>query len=367
MRRTNGSVVASVGAALLVIGCGGAATPGSSAPSTASPPSATASLPSATAAPSIAASPAASPVASDTMSVKDGEAWVLFQRLDGAGDESIVLVRPDGTGLHQLVPDLAGGELHPDWSPDGRRVAFIHLNAQDQTELWDLDVSTSEATKLATCEAPCNEWNYPDWAPDGSAIYFGTSSHADGGPPTTFGVCRFDLATATVSTVIDRTDGMTLEQPRVSPDGQAIAYMRFLDILDETQGASIYVGSIADGTDRRLTKPAMTGGHPDWTPDGRLIFDTFDLNFFQDTDEPSNLYVMDADGSHLREITSKGPRDRATQPRVTPDGTAITYTSVVGPGNGTRTLATIGLDGSDDRRLVDPPVVGTHAQLRPLP
>lgn len=305
-----------------------------------------------------------SPSQLTSVTVQPGELWVVYQWIDGQGD-GIYLIRPDGTGLHQVVPELPGSESHPDWSPDGQRIAFIHLTPADRTELWVVDAGSGDAAKVASCDLPCNEWNYPDWSPDGTAIFVGTSSHAENGPPTTFGVDRVDPLTGKVKTVLERTDGKTAEQPRVSPDGSLIAYMRAEDIEDASRGSAIYVADLAGGPEHRLTDPVANGGHPDWTLDGRIVFDTFDLNFFQDTDESSNAYAIDADGSGLTALTHRPSRDRVTQPRVTPDGTGIAYTRVTGPGWGERRLAMMSLDGTGDRWLVDPPVSGTHGQLRP--
>ena len=120
--------------------------------------------------------------------VAPGEEWISFQGAGSDGGDAIFLVRPDGTGRHQLVPDLAGEEIHPDWSPDGQQIAFVDFTPSDRSELWVIDADGTNARMLVSCDLPCNAWDYPDWAPDGSAIYHGTSSDAQpNAPPTTFG------------------------------------------------------------------------------------------------------------------------------------------------------------------------------------
>lgn len=315
-----------------------------------------------------AVSPGSSPTSSasgSTSTVADGEAWVVYQWLDDNGD-GIYLIRPDGTGQHQIVPDLTGSERHPDWAPDGQRIAFIRNTPADRSELWVVDADGESATNIAKCDLPCNEWNYPDWSADGASIYVDTTSHADGGPPSTFGLDRFDVSSGTRTTVREREDGMTAEQHRLSPDETTVAFTRG-DIEDLGLGMAIVAADLKGGPERPLTDPMLYGAHPDWTADGRIIFNTRDLGLFQETTEVANLYIMDADGLHLTQLTDRASLDRLTQPRVTPDGSGITYTRATGPGWGDRTLAIIGTDGSGDRWLTDPPVNGTHAQLRPLP
>lgn len=55
---------------------------------------------------------------------------VVFSRYLGAGDSDLYLIRPDGTGLHQLT----AGPLqdnHPTWSPEGSHVAFARGGADE--------------------------------------------------------------------------------------------------------------------------------------------------------------------------------------------------------------------------------------------
>lgn len=319
-------------------------------------------------APSSEASPTPhpSPPASASIAVLDGEPWISFQWQDPGGGDGIFLVRPDGTGRHQLVADFPGSQRHPDWSPDGHRIVFIQAPPGAPDELWEVDAADSNAKKLITCESPCNEFNYPDWSADGSAIYYGLDANAPpNAPPTTFDVARYDIVSGAVTTVLTRTDGQTAEQARVSPDGKRLVFDRG-EIIDTT-GMAIFVADLKGGRERRLTDPKLFGAHPDWSPDGRIVFNSYDLGFFQDTTEAANLYTMAADGTDLRQLTTYGEHEtRATQPRFTPDGSGIVYTLVDGPGFGTRRLAYMNADGTGRRWLTGEPISGTHPQLRPV-
>ena len=122
------------------------------------------------------------------------------------------------------------------------------------------------------------------------------------------------------------------------------------------------------GPERQVTDWTTMAAHPDWVSDDRLIFNSYDLGFFQDTEEASNLYSVAADGSDLQQLTTFGRSDtRATQPRMTPDGSAIVFTRVDGEGYGRRTGALIDLDGTNLRELTPKEIFATHSQLRPIP
>ena len=176
-----------------------------------------------------------------------------------------------------------------------------------------VDADGTDARMLASCDLPCNTFNYPDWAPDGGAIYYGFDSDAQPNePPTTFGIGRYDIASGTNSTVLTRKDGMTAEQPRISPDGKQVVYDR--GPLDDSGGLALYIADLVGGPERRLTDPTLYASHPDWAGD-RIIFNTYDLGFFQDTTEAANLYSMAADGTDLRKLTAMAATTRAQHSR----------------------------------------------------
>jgi len=292
--------------------------------------------------------------------VAEGEEWIAYQWVDGDGD-GIYLVRPDGTGRHQLAPELGGSEIHPDWSPDGQRIAFVRQTLEGPTELWVVNADGTGAERLSTCALPCNEIHYPDWSPDGASIYFNRNANATGGPPSTFEIGRFDLASGEVTTVVSKEDGMTLEQPRVSPDGTQVAYMRFRDILDESKGSAIFVATLGEEGETQLTDWELFGAYPDWTADGRIVFNSYDL-LFPTISDAGNLYSMASDGSDLRQVTSfKAGGARAAQPRSAPDGSGVIFTLEQ---SGQRRLAFVDFEGQE---LPVPSVQATHPQLRPLP
>ena len=312
--------------------------------------------------------PTSTPTPTQDVAVRDGEPWVAFQWISGNGD-GIFLVRPDGTGLHSVARDAGMDQIHPDWSPDGHELAFIAVTESDRNELWTVQADGSDARKRFGCDLPCNSLSYPDWSPDGNAIYFGMDANAPpGAPPTTFQVGRLDLATDEVSVVLEREDGLSAEQPRISPDDSQLAYTRFKDEGFTTVGTAIFVANVAGGKERRLTDWELFGAYPDWSPDGAIVFNTRDLGAFQDTSEPANLFTILPDGTGLTQLTTFGSSDtRATQPRWTPDGLGILFTKVDGSGFGTREIAYVAADGSDLRTFTPTSLNGTHPVLRPLP
>ena len=89
--------------------------------------------------PSAAPSPSLYPIAA-------GEPWIAYMsNIAGDGTDRLHLVRPDGSGRHQLVTGLdSRQEEHPDWAPDGSTIAFERWIPDatypqlDRLEIWTI-------------------------------------------------------------------------------------------------------------------------------------------------------------------------------------------------------------------------------------
>ena len=296
--------------------------------------------------------------------VAPGEPWIVYQTGASDGKDGIFLIRPDGTGKHELVPDMAGSENHPEWSSDGSRIAFVRGTPDGRSELWVINADGTEPQLLHACTAPCNEVSYPDWSPVGAHVYFSESADVNAGEvvPRTFRIGRLDVADGQVEYVRTRNDGLEMWQARVSPDGQTLAY----SAGNEALGAAIFTAPVAGGDEFQVTDWELMGAHPDWTPDGRIVFHEWDLAIFPELDQPANMYIVDASGGGLEPLTHFTERGtRAAQTRVAPDGLGVIFTRVEGPGWGSRRMAYVAFAHPEPRWLPPRPTGGTHASLRP--
>ena len=62
------------------------------------------------------------------------------------------IVRPDGTGLRQIVDGLAGGDAS--WAPDGRSIAFSQPSHDGNGyDIYSADVASGNVTRLVTGKA----------------------------------------------------------------------------------------------------------------------------------------------------------------------------------------------------------------------
>jgi WD40 repeat protein len=307
------------------------------------------------------ASQAASPAASAAMS--DGERWLLFELFVADGRKGGFLVRPDGTGLHQILggPDQDVRGLS--WSPDGNRIAFgVRDSATPDGSIWTARADGTGAALLYDGRADgCGAVWDPMWSPDGTRLalicYQGFAGSPDEPNAASLGVLDVRSQTLTVVATTHWPDWLD-NQASWSPDGRTIAYdVLHWDPTNRDIDGSRILTTRVDGSGRPRALDALDSfaATPDWSPDGkRLAYNSYDLGNMPDSG-PSNLYTMAANGGHVRQVTtaSTGPAYRIGHPRWDPDGERIWVTIIraegvflgwVDPGSGK--VTDLGVKGS---------------------
>lgn len=101
--------------------------------------------------------------------------WVVYSNgsvaSGGKGGAQVVqnlwLFDRDTSGVKPLLLGEAE-DVHPDWSPDGKRIAFAS-NRSGQFEIWVVGAEGAGLVKI-TDGGGAKEW--PAWSPDGKSIMF---------------------------------------------------------------------------------------------------------------------------------------------------------------------------------------------------
>lgn len=282
----------------------------------------------------------------------------------------ILTIGADGSNRFN-VSDEAGGDLDPEWSPDGTKLAWVHFYEGK----GDILVSNADGTGKVNVTNHAMDDRAPAWSPDGAKIVFHSLRHegrwhvftmnADGSDVTRLTdhlcqshdavwspdgtkiayVCGIDLY---ADVFVMDADGQNFarltynEKPDEaldwSPDSKYIAYVRYDGLA--RKDSEIWVVDVDTGTETQLTSNGFADYSPAWSPDGlKIAFSTY-------LDGSYEIAVMDADGSNVVNLTQAPKGDFV--PRWSPDGLKIAFVSMR---DDDRALYVMNADGSGQMRL----------------
>ena len=135
--------------------------------------------------------------------------------------------------------------------------------------------------------------------------------------------------------------------PVWSPDGSQIAFLRWI----RRDSPDIFVVDVATKGVRRLTRSGRYEWSPVWSPNGKRLAVARDDNATSTT----SIFVMDADGRHLRQVTHPPKRSDDGNPDWSPDGSQIAFDRAIERGPESEVIArpvlVVGSDGRGLRRL----------------
>jgi len=242
----------------------------------------------------------------------DGTRIAFRSRRNNRFEVSIVdfRVRDAATGrprVTDVLPDPATQSSQPTWFPDGRGLLYRRTNAPVTTrsDIWAMDLDGTNRRPVVVL--PQDQF-YPSFSPDLTKVLFSTVT-----APNARNIQVMDVTTGTVTTLFDHSPQSYDSAPAWSPDGRQIAFESNLDGDWE-----IFVMN-ADGTNvRQLTHNTLRDEGPAWSPDGKqLAFSRGDHDLALD------IWTMNADGANARQHTTYPGRDESPDWGVNPGPAAV--------------------------------------------
>lgn len=188
---------------------------------------------------------------------------------------------------HRLVYNLTnnpGDDSRPAWSPDGSKIAFESWrNVVRAVYVMDADGTN---VRRVSADAGASEYD-PQWTLDGSSVVFRSYRRHFGGETT-------------VTVYRASPDGSHLQMIDPSFEVRVRSFDRFISqrFVDGEWGIYLTEG---DSTRWLRDSSVVFRENPRWSPDDSLI-----AFLSQGRSGESEVYIMDADGSNLRQITMDG-------------------------------------------------------------
>ena len=266
----------------------------------------------------------------------DGRRIAFTSRRDG--NSEVYVVNADGSGQRRLTRNFAG-DFGPTWSPDGQKIAF-ERRGDAQSSVGALYVVNADGSGQRRLTRRGSD---PAWSPDGRTIAF---------------MWRFHIyvmnADGTEHRALMRLWNGKRASLAWSPDGRKLAFLATgVTPLGGSCGQNCFnlyvVNSDGSGL-RNLTSNLAAGqfgpgagkaSDPVWSPDGRMIA-------FVRLNTRHGVYVANVGGSEMRNLTPKPMGAAYAAPAWSPDGRKIAFT-VARDGNSEIYL--MNADGSGQRNL----------------
>jgi Tol biopolymer transport system component len=238
-----------------------------------------------------------------------GTARLAGNRTDRNGDDGI-----DVDGVQRYL-----GEL--EWAP-GPQPVF-----SDEGGVWLVNPDGSGLRRLT-------DGTWPSWSRDGERLACSDD-----------GLYVID-ADGTNRRRISELSGF---QYGWSPDDTEIAFWGG----GTNQTSDVFAARVDGGALRQVTATALAQErHPTWSPDGSRLALT-SVPSFDPTGENEDVYVVNADGTGLTQVTTSTHRD--IDPHWSPDGSMIAFLRKTGgtPHDEEWSLFVVRPDGTGERKLAD--------------
>ncbi len=224
---------------------------------------------------------------------------------DGYAQASLWVMNADGSEVTQLrAPGTDGWTAlgHPEWSPDGTKIALFG-GVGGGAEIFVTQANGRNAVQFTNRGGVNTDVS---WSPDGSQLLF---NGCPGTPclPANYEIYVMNATPLSAATRLTN-DGLADYDAYFSPDGRQIAWLVTVDPT-RFSGAGAWAIRIADadgGNAHDLINDGNINSKPAWSLDGQTIFFHRMALVAPFEEGKFGVFSMARDGSNLRRLTSVG-------------------------------------------------------------
>jgi dipeptidyl aminopeptidase/acylaminoacyl peptidase len=247
----------------------------------------------------------------------DGK-WIAYdvstyERNANPRRSAIYLVATTG-GTPKRITDGAKQDEGPQWSPDGRAIAYVSNRDQDSKQVYIYDLAADSSRKVSNLSGGAGSVK---WVPDGSGVVAVSDVYPE---------CGVDP-----DCVKQKTNAPA--QPKSSARVITSLLYRHWNAWQEPTRTHIVYVPLNGSSPRDLTPgafdapPFSVGGGDEFdvSPDGKELVFARDVSDRPELSTNSDLYVVPLIGGEARRITTRTGAD--TSPQFSPDGRYIAYRS----------------------------------------
>ena len=247
------------------------------------------------------------------------------------------------------VPTPEGADIaQPDVTIRGDRVVYLASVYDGPREVWTTDIGHLDSVPA---KVPASEpWDCVRWMPDGQHLLV---VRQEPDPE----VAILDSVTGTNQPVGIGVTAEAVGCGDPSPDGRSFAIataarpdapLREVVDVDIATGASTPIGSLPEG---------CIANNPSWAPAGDILA----TDAICERPEHNGIWLLAPTGGSPRKLVGENPPDAEPSndnlqywaPAWTPSGDALVYYRAA-PSFSPPEVRTIGVDGHNDRRVIEP-------------
>lgn len=170
-------------------------------------------------------------------------------------------------------------DFSPVWSPDGKTIAFGRVISGTSVGIYLIPASGGPEREIAESIAPAavRSGHFLAWSPDARWVAYSDAATA-GAQLSPIGTPTVSLYLMSVETGEKRrltsppSDLVGDSGPAFAPDGHALAFVRTKTVaVSNIYSLPIAVGLAATGEPRAITSGSLFSSAPSWSPDGHQI------------------------------------------------------------------------------------------------